>query len=62
MIKNYVVHKRSLKQALDHGLIFIKVRRVIQLNQEAWLKEYIGMNTKLRKQAKNDFGKDFSSL
>ena len=31
----YVVHIRSLKQALDHGLILKKFRRVIQFNQEA---------------------------
>ena len=33
---NYVVHIRSLKQALDHGLILKKVHRVIQFNQKAW--------------------------
>ena len=59
---NYVVHIRSLKQTLDHGLILNKVHRVIQFNQEAWLKEYIDMNTKLRKQAKNDLEKDFFKL
>ena len=59
---NYVVHIRSLKHALNHGLILKKVHRVIQFNQEAWLKEYIDMNTKLRKQAKNDFEKDFIKL
>ena len=57
--KNYVVHIRSLKQALNHGLIVKKVHRVIQFNQEALLKPYIDMNTELRKQAKNDFEKDF---
>ena len=46
---NYVVHIRSLKQALDHGLILKKVHKVIQFNQEAWLKEYIDMDTELRK-------------
>ena len=49
---NYVVHIRSLKQALDHGLILKKVHRVVRFNQEAWLKEYIDMNTKLRKKQK----------
>ena len=60
--KNYVVHITSLKQALNHGLILKKVNRVIQFNQEAWLKEYIDMNTELRKKAKNDFEKDFFKL
>ena len=59
---NYVVHIRSLKQALNHGLIFKKVHNVIHFNQEAWLKEYIDMNTELRKRAKNDFEKDFFKL
>ena len=60
--KNYIVHIRSLKQALNHGLILKKVHRVIQFNQEAWLKPYIDMYTELRKQAKNDFEKDFFKL
>ena len=38
---------RSLKQALNDGLILKKVYRVIQFNQEAWLKEYIDMNTEI---------------
>ena len=60
--ESHVVNIRSLKQALNHGLILKKVHRVIQFNQEAWLKPYIDMNTELRKQAKNDFEKDFFKL
>ena len=37
---------RTLKQALNHGLILKKVHRLIQFNQKAWLKPYIDMNTK----------------
>ena len=47
---------------MNTGLIFKNVHDVIQLNQEAWLKEYIDMNTGIRKQAKNDFEKDFFKL
>ena len=48
-----------LKQALNHGLKLKKVHRIIEFNQEAWLKPYIDMSTKL---AKNDFEKDFFKL
>ena len=60
--KKYVLHIRSLKQALNHGLKLKKVHRIIEFNQEAWLKPYIDMNTELRKIAKNDFEKDFFKL
>ena len=54
--------ERSLKQTLNYGLILKKVHSVTQFNQEAWLKEYIDMNTKLRTEAKIDFEKDFFKL
>ena len=60
--KNYVVHIKALKPALNHGLILKKVHRVIQFNQKAWLKPYFDLNTELRKKAKNDFEKDFFKL
>ena len=60
--KNYVVYIRALKQALMYGLKLKKVHKVLQFNQKAWLKPYIDMNTKLRKEAKNDFEKDFFKL
>ena len=60
--KEYVVHIRALKKALNHGLILKNVQRAIQSNQEAWLKWYIERNIKLRTEAKNDFEKDFFKL
>ena len=38
------------------------MHEIIQFDQEAWLKSYIDMNTKLRTEAKNDFEKDFFKL
>ena len=60
--KKYVVHIKSLKQALNHELKLKKVHRVIEFNQKAWLKPYIDMNTELRKLAKDDFEKDLFKL
>ena len=47
--EKYVMHIRALQQALNHGLVLRNVHRVIKFNQEAWLKPYIDMNTKLRR-------------
>ena len=60
--KKHVAHINTLKQALNHGLKLKKIHRVIEFNQEAWLKPYIDMNTELRKLARNDFEKDLFKL
>ena len=60
--KKYVAHINTLKQALNHGLKLKEIHRVIEFNQEAWLKPYIDMNTELRKLAKKDFEKDLFKL
>ena len=60
--EKYVIHIRALTQALNHGVILKEVHRVIKFNQETWLKPYIDMNTQLKKEAKNDFEKDFFKL
>ena len=60
--KGYVALIRNLKKALNHGLKLKKVRKAIAFCQEAWLKPYIDMSTELRKDAKNDFEKDFYKL
>ena len=61
-IKKYVIHIRALKQALNDGLILKKAHTIIQFNQKAWLKPYIDMNTKIWKEEKNEFEKDFFKL
>ena len=60
--KKYVVHIKSLKQALNHGLKLKRLHRVIEFHQKAWLKPHIDMNTELRKLAKDDFEKDLFKL
>ena len=47
---------------MNHGLKLAKVYRVIEFEQEAWLKKYIDFNTDLRMKASNEFEKDFFKL
>ena len=36
--ENYVIHIRALKQAINHGLKLKNDHKVIEFDQEAWLK------------------------
>ena len=57
--KNDSIHIVTLKQAFNRGLILKKVHIAISFRQKAWLKPYIDLNTELRKNAKNEFEKEF---
>lgn len=60
--KNYVIHYKMLKFALQQGLVLKTVHRVLQFTQSQWLKPYIELNTLLRTRATNDFEKIFYKL
>ena len=59
-LPEYIIQIRNLKQVLNHRLILKKVHRVIKFNQNAWLKAYVDMNTKLRKKVNKKLRKTLS--
>lgn len=60
--KNYIVHYRMLKLAIEHGLVLKNVHRALKFRQTTWLKQYIDLNTERRAQSTNAFEKDFYKL
>ena len=54
----YVMGIKNLKQTLNNRLVLKKIHRVIKLNQNAWVKLYIDMNTNLIKNIKRWFWKN----
>ena len=51
-----------LKFFVRHGMIVDKVHDIILLTQSRWLEKFKNFNTQKRKQAVNDFEKDFYKL
>ena len=62
VIKKICCTYKVIKTSTKSWIKIEKVHRIIEFNQEAWLKPYIDMNTELRKIVKNDFEKDFFKL
>ena len=71
MRKTYLQYRRqrkiccsykSFKTTIKSLINTKKGTKVIKFNQRAWLKSYIDMNTKYRKEAKNEFEKYFFKL
>lgn len=60
--KNYVIHYKMLKLAIEQGVELKRVNKVLQFRQTKWLKPYIDLNTKCRTLAKNEFEKNFFKL
>ncbi|KAK9869282.1 hypothetical protein WA026_003035 [Henosepilachna vigintioctopunctata] len=56
--KEYILHYRSLKQALKNGLILTKIHKVLKFKQAPWLKPYIDLNSELRREAVSIFAKN----
>ena len=59
---NYKVYYKNLEYYLKLGLKVKKVHRILTFDEKPFLKEYIDVNTELRKKSKNDLEKDLFKL
>ena len=57
--KKNVLHHEILKLYENLGLKITKIHRGIKFYEKEWMKDYIMLNTNLRKNAKNELEKNF---
>ena len=60
--KKYIIHYKTLQFYLKLGIKIEKIHRIIEFTQLPWLKEYVDLNTKLRKKVTNKIDKDIFKL
>ena len=60
--KNYKIYYRNLEDYIKLGLKITKIHKILTFDEKPFLKNYIDLNTNLRKQAINDLEKDLFKL
>ena len=60
--KNYKVYYKNLEYYLKLEAKVTKAHRILTFDEKPFLKQYIDLNTELRKQSKNDLEKDLFKL
>ena len=60
--KNYKIYYKNLKYYVKLGIKITKIHKILTFDEKPFLKDYIDLNTNLRKKAINDLEKDLFKL
>ena len=60
--KNYKVYYKNLEYYIQLSIKVDKIHKILTFDEKPFLKEYIDLNTELRKHSKNDLEKDLFKL
>ena len=60
--KNYKIYYKNLEYYMQLGIKIDKVHKILTFDEKPFLKEYIDLNTELRKKAKNELEKDLIQI
>ena len=57
--EKYVVHYKNLRLYLSLGMKLSKIHKILKFKQSDWFNKFVEFNTDKRKNASNNFEKDF---
>ena len=60
--KNYKIYYKNLEYYMKLGVKITKIHKILTFDEKPFLKDYIDLNTELRKNSKNDLEKDLFKL
>ena len=60
--KNYKIYNKNLEYYMQLGIKIDKIHKILSFDEKPFIKEYIDLNTELRKNSKNYLEKDLFKL
>jgi len=59
---SYILHYRNLQYYLQKGMKLKKINSIVSFTQKPWLRDFVKLNSDLRKNAKNDLDRNLYKL